>query len=271
MHNTIIHWLARRHPELTFKLRQAEMPLTPEDFLKQTLLSATSMTTGIAFIVAVLIKTFELPASTALLIPIIFVMLFYFFLHTPDVRLKKENAAINREVIFAGRFLMVELESGISVYDAIKGISKNYPAIGKYTNDIVKHVDLGTSIEDAISQAAEKSPSEDLRKIFWQLLNSIRTGADSAKSLKLVLDQIVKEQQIAIMEYGRKLNPMAMFYMMIAIIIPTLGTTMLIIISMIMGLPIDFPVLLVLVFIIAFIQFMFLSLIRSSRPSVGAA
>ncbi|MEM3690305.1 MAG: type II secretion system F family protein, partial [Candidatus Micrarchaeia archaeon] len=138
-------------------------------------------------------------------------------------------------------------ESGISIYDAIRGASGNYPAVGKYLKEIIKQVDLGTSMEDAINQAVEKTPSEDLRKILWQLLNSLKTGADSAKSLRTVIEQIVKEQQIAIVEYGRKLNPMAMFYMMIAIIIPTLGVTMLIILSMIMGLPIDFKILLVIV------------------------
>jgi hypothetical protein len=84
--------------------------------------------------------------------------------------------------------------------------------------------------------------------------------------MNTVIEQIVREQQIEVKEYGRKLNPLAMFYMMAAIIIPSLGTTMLVVLSTFIGLNLSLTVLFVITGLIAFVQFMFLSIIRSMRP-----
>ena len=269
MKNQFIHRLARKYPLLDIKLKQAGIAGTKEQFLKKTILTSAMMTLGISVILLVFIKSLGVPKIILGLIPVVFFMMFYFFMHAPEVMIKKEISLVSKEIVFAGRFLMVEMESGIDVYNALIGVSKNYPTIGKYMRHIVKEVDLGTSMDDAINQEVELTPSEDLRKILWQILNSLRTGADTSRSLKSVVEQIVKEQQIQITEYGRKLNPLAMFYMIIAIILPTLGITMILVISTLMAIPIDFKVLMVILVFIAFMQFMFLSIIRSSRPSVG--
>jgi pilus assembly protein TadC len=269
MTNAFIHRLARKYPWLEVKLKQAGIPDTKEQFLKKTILTSVMMTTGLSFILLVFVKSMGVPPIILGLIPLIFYMMFYFFIHAPEVMVKKEISAVSKEIVFAGRFLMVELESGIDVYNALIGVSRSYPTIGKYMRHIVKEVDLGTSMDDAINQEVELTPSDDLRKLLWQILNSLKTGADTSRSLRSVIEQIVKEQQIQITEYGRKLNPLAMFYMIIAIILPTLGITMLLVISTLMAIPIDFKVLMVILVFIAFMQFMFLSIIRSSRPSVG--
>jgi len=269
MTSILIHRLARRYPWLDLKLKQAGMPETREQFLEKTLLTATMMTTGLSVVLLILIKGAIFPMITLATIPLIFFIMFYFFLHEPEVKVKKEIASVSKEIVFAGRFLMVELESGIDIYNALIAVSKNYSSVGKYTRHIVKEVDLGTSIEDAINLEVEITPSDELRKVFWQILNSLRTGADTSKSLKSVVEQIVKEQQIQITEYGRKLNPLAMFYMIIAIILPTLGITMLLVISTLMAIQIDFKILMVVLGVISFMQYMFLSIVKSSRPSVG--
>ena len=269
MANQLIHRLARKYPELELKLKQAGISDTKEQFLNKTILTAVMMTAGLSFILLVFVKSLGVPPIILGMIPLIFFMMFYFFLHSPEAMVKKEISAVSKEIVFAGRFLMVELESGIDVYNALIGVSANYPTIGKYTRHIVKEVDLGTSMDDAINQEVELTPSEDLRKVLWQILNSLKTGADTSKSLKSVVEQIVKEQQIQITEYGRKLNPLAMFYMIIAIILPTLGITMLLVISTLMAIDINFKILMIILVFIAFMQFMFLSIIRSSRPSVG--
>lgn len=265
----IAHRMVRRYPALAMKLRQAGFAYNAEDFLKRTLFSALIMTFGLSFVLLALVKTFELPKFFFLVIPIIFFGLFFFFMHSPDVKIMREQQQIGSEIVFAGRFLLIEMESGIPVYTAMLEAAKNYERIGKYLSHIIRHVDMGTPIEEAINQEVELTPSEDLRKVLWQILNALRTGADASKSLRAVIEQIVREQHIAITEYGRKLNPLAMFYMIIAIIIPTLGITMLVVLSTLVSLPLDFTILMVLLLFIAFMQFMFLSVIRSSRPPVG--
>ncbi|MCK5140290.1 MAG: type II secretion system F family protein, partial [Thermodesulfovibrionia bacterium] len=105
------------------------------------------------------------------------------------------------------------------------------------------------------------------RRILWQIINSQQTGADIGTSLKSVVNQVTQEQMINIKEYGRKLNPLAMFYMIIAVILPSIGITMFIILSTFLNLNLSLPILLFISFFLGFIQFMFLAMIKSSRPS----
>jgi hypothetical protein len=100
-------------------------------------------------------------------------------------------------------------------------------------------------------------------------MNSLKTGTEVGTALNSVIEQIVKEQAIAVQEYGKKLSPLAMFYMTVSIIVPSLGITMLVILATFIGLKISMPILVILAVMVAFVQFMFLSLIRASRPSIS--
>ena len=123
-------------------------------------------------------------------------------------------------------------------------------------------------MEDALTEAVEFIPSDDFRRILWQILNSIRTGSDIGKSLNLVLEQIAKEQTIEVNKYGRKLNPLAMFYMIIAVILPSLGMTMMIVLSSFIELQLSLSILILIALFLGFVQFMFLSMIKFSRPAI---
>ena len=127
---------------------------------------------------------------------------------------------------------------------------------------------MGTSLEEALNETIKTNPSYQLRKVLWQIVNSLKTGSDIVISLKAVIDSIVREQVIAVEEYGKKLNPLAMFYMVIGIIIPTLGVTMLVVLSTFISIKIDLTILIIISLGIAFLQLMFLSIIKSSRPAV---
>jgi flagellar protein FlaJ len=85
--------------------------------------------------------------------------------------------------------------------------------------------------------------------------------------LDATLAQISQEQIIEIKRYGQKLNPIAMFYMLFAIIIPSLGVAIGVILSSFVSIDIDFSILVFILIAIGFIQYTFVSIIKSSRPS----
>jgi flagellar protein FlaJ len=200
---------------------------------------------------------------------IFYVYLLYFFFNYPTSRIFKFRKAVSRELVFAGRFLIIELESGLPVYDAFVHVSANYRNVGKYFQNIVHKASLGTDLETAIEQEAEIVPSQDLKKILWQVLNSIKTGADISDALNTVLDQLVREQQVEVEEYGRKLSPMAMFYMIFAVILPSLGMTMFMVLATFIGFKLDLISLVVIAAVLGFVQFLFLASIKSARPASG--
>lgn len=269
MPNILFHRIASSLPGLQTKLLQAGMPDTPEEFVKRTFLSAFYLTTGVLLILLTLfLKVKVVKTLVFFLFPIIFFLAFFYFIRMPDVLILRRKREINKEIVFAGRFLIVELNSGVPLYNAISNVSKNFQNVGKYFKEIVDKVDLGTPIEDAISEAVELTPSANFRRIMWQILNALKTGADVKTSLAVTIDQIVKEQLIEVRDYGRKLNPLAMFYMIIAVIFPSVGIIMLVVASSFLSLKFDLQILIVFAVFIGFLQYMFFNIIKSQRPSV---
>ncbi len=262
--------LKRYFPGVKIKLRKAGLPDDDEAFLKKTAMSSLYTSFAIVFILFLFMAKMKINLWLLLvLVPFLFAALFSYFLHYPDMLIIKQNKEISREIVYAGRFLVIELESGVSLYNAMVNLTKNYKALGRYFREIVHRIDLGTSMEESLIIAVETSPSPSLNKIYWQLLNSMKTGSDVTNALKSVMDQIVKEQIIMVREYGRKLNPLAMFYMMMAVILPSIGMTMVIVISTFVNIEISLTSLFVIVFFLGFMQFMFFNMIRTQRPAVG--
>jgi archaeal flagellar protein FlaJ len=257
--------LARTQPTLGLKLQQAGMIDTVDDYLKKTLRNSITLAVGLGLIGFMFTRKFAVLLFALVLIP----FLYLYFIKYVDIKIEQIRKQIDQEIIYAGRFIIIEIESGVSIYTAIQNVEKNYEYVGKYFGDIVNKVYLGTSIEEAINETMISTPSNNLRKVLWQMMNSMKTGSDIGPSLNSVISQIMKEQQISVQEYGKKLNPMAMFYMMIAIILPSLGVTMLVILATFIGIKVGLTALLGIAAVLAFTQFMFLSMIRSSRPPIS--
>jgi flagellar protein FlaJ len=267
--NVFFRNMAEKIPGLETKLKQAGMFQKPEEFVKKTFMSAFYMTTGIVFFIGtILAKLHVLLGILYFVFPLLFVAMFFYFLKLPDVKIGRREREIARELLFVTRHLIIELESGVALYDAMVNITKNYPTVGKYFKEITNKVDMGTPIEEAINDSIELTPSPNFRKVLWQLINSLKTGSDITRSLGAVVDQIAREQIIEVQNYSKKLNPLAMFYMILAVIVPTLGTTMLIVFASFLSIELSLAILLLIVGVLAFFQFIFLGIIRASRPAV---
>ena len=221
------------------------------------------------FLAAVFSKMQFLVFILLFLFPIMFFVIFLYFSKLPDVKIMKKRRQIDREVVYAGRFLVVGMDSGILLYNALANVAKTYKEVGVAFNNILHSIDLGTNMEDALNEVIEQTPSFDFRRMLWQILNSMKTGSNVSNSLKSVLDQITKEQIIEIKAYAKKLNPFAMFYMLIAVILPSLGITMLIVLSSFVALELNLTFLLAIAGVLGVLQFIFFIMIKSSRPAVS--
>ncbi len=266
---TVFKIVAQNIPGLAGRLRQAGFSDDPAVFVQKTAMSAFYLTTGFLLVIIALFSKLNLLNNVFFIFaPILFIVTFGYFLKAPDVIILRKEKEINREIVFAGRFLIIEMRSGVPIYDALRNVSRSYETTGKYFKEIVDKVDLGIPMEDALNEQIEFTPSANFRKLLWQVLNSMNTGADISLSVGATIDQIAKEQVIEVREYGRKLNPLAMFYLIVAVIMPSIGLVMMIILASFMSIKLDLVSLFLISAGMAFLQFMFLALIRSSRPSV---
>lgn len=267
MLDSISHRLAKAFPELKNNLYQAGIHEKPEVFVKKALINAFYLSFGLVLFFGFLFlrsKFFLL----LLAFPIPFVFMFLFMLKTSTVYMKKKEKEIDREIMFAGRFLLIQIDSGVSLYNAMASLSRHKGFVSEEFRRIVSKVKMGVHVEKALEETIKDTPSSNLRRLLWQILNSLKTGSELSRSLESVLEQIGREQLISVQNYGKKLNPIAMFYMMLAVIIPSLGITMMIVVTSLLSFTISLPVLIGLAFGIGFFQFMFLNIIKSMRPPV---
>jgi pilus assembly protein TadC len=271
----IIQKIKSFFPDLGSRMLMAGMKESQEEFINKTVVSSLNMWLMFLAIPILFIfnKSFADIRITLIIITIIgaplsLLGIFFFFMQLPDVKKLGRDKEINKEIVFAGRFLVIEIESGVPLYNAMLNLAKAYPNIGVYFAEIITKVDLGTSMEEALNESIMYSPSKNLQRLLWQILNSISTGSQVNRALDSVIEQIVREQIIEVKAYSKKLNPLAMFYMMIAVILPTLGIAMASVAANFMGFMID-PIILFIVWaMIAFIQFMFINIIGSQRPAM---
>ena len=263
--------LSRSFPFLGPSLKAARINMTPYEYTRKSFLSSLYVSGFIALAILLVAMIFEVSGIIALLFFVTFFFFFlFYFINTPRLIIIKSEKLVEAEIVSAVRFLVLELRSERSVYNALINTSKNFSLIGIYFDEIINNVKLGTTLEKALNDAVELCPSPHLRHVYWQLLNSLQTGADITEALENLLDNIVEEQGIKVEEYGRELNALSLFYMMIAIIIPTIGFTIITAIMTFIGFHINLPLLIIVWLVLSFVQYFFLMIASNRRPSVEA-
>lgn len=176
---------------------------------------------------------------------------------------------IEKNLPAALHHLLIEVRSGVPLYNALVSIAKgNYGLFSEILDNSIKEIDTGVSIVGALERIARQNPSLYLRRVIWQLVNSIKSGADVGDTIKQIVENLAIEQNIEIKRYGSQLNPLALMYMIFAVIFPTLGITFLLILSSFIGIGIDVRFILVgILFFLVIFQFMLIGLIKSKRPA----
>jgi len=198
---------------------------------------------------------------------------FAFFLQMgyPRIYASKKEKDIERNLISALQDMLVQLKSGVSLYDVISNISNSdYGSVSSELEKSVSQISGGVPQVQALENLISDNSSEYFKRVLWQLSNGLRSGSNMNVVIEDSIENMQKEQSLQIQTYGNKLNPIVMFYMLIAVIVPSLGITFLIIISSMVGISADTLKLVfagIFVFIVL-IQAMFLGIIKTRRPSL---
>jgi flagellar protein FlaJ len=202
-----------------------------------------------------------------LLLIILFPLSFLYWIQLPKAMASKRRREIERDVLFAGYHVYISLKGGVPLFDALSGVAKgSYGEVSKEFEKIVNKVAIGVPIDKAAEDVIEYCPSPTLKRILIQLINAIRSGTDVAESLATVLNQLSKEQIIEIREYGQKLNPVVMFYLVLGVILPCLGATIGLLILSFGKLSVTFSQLLLFIPVIAIFQIIFITYAEIIRP-----
>jgi flagellar protein FlaJ len=267
---SLLRGIASHFPGLKKSLVQAQMNYTPAGFIRYAIFVALCVASMLLVITYIFIRGQEwMLAALVVAAPVYFLLAFAYAMQFPMVKSRLRARRIDQELVFAGRHMLIELQSGIPLFDALLGISRDYGPVSEEFNKVVEKVTLGVPLGEALKGVADENSSAYFNRLIMQMVNSLASGSDVAIGLEAALDQISKEQVLELRAYGQKLNPLVMFFMIFGIIMPSLGVAFLIILTSLLGgsgITFGPQALIVILAIIGLMQFLFLSAVESSRP-----
>lgn len=261
--------IARMFPGLSIKLSQANIRIKARDFLSVAIFTSIfwfSMVISIFLLLFVLNVLPSLPI-VVLASGTISVLSFGYVMLYPTLVVTRRVRAIEKNLLFALRHLLIQIKSGVPLFEAMVSVSRgDYGLMSEEFGKCTKNISTGTPEVGAINDMALKNPSLNFRRTLWQLANAMKAGADVGSALNALVNNLSNEQRVGIRKYGSQLNPLALMYMMMTVVIPSLGITFLFIISSFAGFSIPQEMFYLILVSIAIFQFMFLGLIKSRRP-----
>ncbi len=261
-------------PYIEIDLRRGRFGVNTREYLSMCIVSVMIFFLLIFGVGSVITYLFGVANFLLISLIIAFILSFFVFVQQtlyPKYSSTKRIKDIDRNLISALRTILIHINSGVPLFDTMVSISQqNFGAVSEEFKIIIRKVNSGIAMESAIEESAANNPSEYYRKSLWQLANGMKAGSTVNIILAEIIDNLSKEQLIQIERYGAQLNPLAMFYMLTAVILPALAITLLIILTSFVALsPTVVRVLFYGIYVIVLLfQITFLGMIKTRRPNL---
>ena len=240
-------------------------------FSRTCALFSTLVASAVSGLAAAILWFNQMPLYySGIVFAVFFAISFSFIRVLPVISLRSKKARLESDLLYSARHLLMRIESGSSLINSLESVSILRTESASYFRQLMFDISFGMPLEDALSKATEYSPSRAYSKILEEIKTSLSTGADLQRTLRGTLDDITRMHLINIQEYGKKLNPMSMFYMILGTMMPSLGTAMLIVAASLLPgvIVIDLRVLMAISFFVLMLQIFFVLAFRSLKPEV---
>jgi len=202
------------------------------------------------------------------LILIVFLVL---YLRYPTILSGKRGEEVNKNLIFALKDLHLQIGSGVTLYNGLVNVANaNYGEASIEIGKVAREISTGTPTDKALEKMAVHSKSDFLRRTAWQLINTLKAGGSLEASLNTLIQDLLVDRRTRIRSYIAELNLWILLYLFFAVVIPTIGSTMLIILSSFAGFT---PTPVFFVFFVVFclaVQCVLVGFIKTRRPVVQA-
>ncbi len=266
--------LAKIMPSLHRDLAEAELKVKPDEYIGASILSATVMAVFITVLMIVLLIAVKAELQKAITMSamsgtMVFMLFFMVLLIYPSVLSGKKAELMERDLIYALKDMLLEVSSGASIYLALNGVANSgYGEVSKEFKKIVGDSNVGIPVEDAMEQLALKTKSEHLRNSLWQIVNSMRSGSSIEGILRELTRDLTQERKNKIRSYAQELNIMILMYLLFAVVVPTIATTLIIVLGPFLGVSVGDKAFLIILPVCFFIQLSLMEFIKSRRPVV---
>src|SRR3989338_236679 len=179
-------------PYLELELKQSELDYNAEEYGAMILFYSAIYFVSIFLLVFltlffVKINNAALIALTvAMMIGVLIMMQISLY---PKVLLKKKIREIDSNLVFALRTMIIQIISGISLYNAMKIVAKQkHGTLSDEFARVVEEMSAGIPQEKALEELATRNPSASLRKAIWQIVNGLKSGSETGQVLRVTAD-----------------------------------------------------------------------------------
>ena len=260
-------------PSLGWDLDQSKVDMEPREWVSIAIFSAGFYFLMLFGLMMLITRVARIAATQALGVSLLVGVSisgasFLYITMYPKLMAKKKIRSVNENLPHALHHLLIQIRSGVPLFNCLVSISHgDYGQLSKEIERTVDEINTGKSEIEAMEALARENPSLYLRRVLWQMVNALKSGADVGATIKQIVENLAVEQTMAIKKYGAQLNPIAMLYMVFCVIMPTLGITFLLALGSFVGLSFNMEYMLlgILAFLVMF-QFMLIGMIKSKRP-----
>ena len=194
----------------------------------------------------------------------------YFLVKLPKSFLKSRSVEIDGSLNFALKELLLQNKSGAGLFESLVSLANsNYGALSSEIDVLVRRVNAGIPLGRALEDLSKKARSTYFKKAIWQLINSVKTGSDLESSLLPIVEEIDAFQKTQIQNYSRELNLWSLVYMMFSVAIPTIGSTMLVVLSVFANMGVSQTFFIGFAFSCMILQIILIILVKSRRPNIS--
>ncbi|NIM47573.1 MAG: hypothetical protein GTN40_05465 [Candidatus Aenigmarchaeota archaeon] len=260
--------ICKSFPSLKLTLYQAKIGLRPREYASMIVLTSIFyfiLLTPLIFWIGLVAGKidFFLPFVVG---GVFSLFIFFYLIQYPRLVASRRMRILESDLLNSLQHMLIEIKSGVPLFNSMISISIGYGEISEEFKKVVREINAGKPEIKALEEASRRNPSLYFRRTLWQLTNSIKAGSDVGDALEAIVHNLTQEQIIAIRKYGRELSPYTLIYMLIAIIMPTLGITFLIILSSFAGIDIPKLIFPLIVIALAVFQYFYMGIIKTKRP-----
>ncbi len=261
-------------PEIRADIVTADIDMNAEQYTVASVLSATVLAAGLFFFAYIPLSIGELAPGAEIFLAftpalIIGFLDFFILIRYPYILSVKRAEIIERDLIYALKELILNISAGLSLFESLKKVSgSDHGIVSNEFEKVVEDTMGGMPLDDALEALALRSPSEYMRNALWQTINAVKAGTSVKEALQGIIESLIREQNRKIRNYIQELNVMIMIYMLFAVAIPTIITTVLVVLTALMGTGVTEEIYVFAVAICILVQVMLVGFIRSRRPLV---
>lgn len=264
-------------PTLRQDLVQASMDIDYLDYIAAglvvtlVLVGLMAGVSGLILLIAIKknLLTFKIEAILPVLVIVVPIVYFFYFLNFPKLQSTKRNKLMEEQVVFATREIMIKVGSGVPIFNALLDVANGeYGVVSDEFKLAIEEIESGVPQEVALDRLARRVPSQSLRRAIDIMLNAIKSGSDVADTLSLINDMLIKKQQSDMKSYAGELTPMSMAYMLISVVLPSLGMSVFVILGSLAHFNTVEIIYIIPPFLLMF-QIFFMGMVGNRRPSIG--